>query len=327
MLKRGQFRLAFLLVLGLTCAAAAQNGEADRDLEYSERSGQPTYHSTVSEVRVTFFATDDNDRVVEAITKSDFAIVDNEVVIRNFRSLARSEETALEIVVLMDLSESVAPRFQAAMNSLVQVAGREQSIADDNISIVSFAGIKPTLICSSSCRSAESMEKLASLKSGGATPLFDALTFAAELISQQRSAPGTAEARRVIILLSDGNDTISLHTAGDALEAAREAGALIYSIDLGTSGHAARQPGSAFLRQLSDATGGRYLYYSPLFSQPNGGAAVINAVLDDLRASYVVTYDLSSHEVGFHSLRLLPTHKLNLTFHSRNGYNYEPGGY
>jgi hypothetical protein len=34
-----------------------------------------------------------------------------------------------------------------------------------------------------------------------------------------------------------------------------------------------------------------------------------------------------SHQVGFHSLRLFPTHKLNLTFHSRNGYNYEPGGY
>src|ERR1035438_6984276 len=259
MRMRRHFRLALLILISLTCAAAAQNGEADRDLEYSERSGQPTYHSTVSEVRVTFFAIDENNRPVEAITKSDFAIVDNDIVIRNFRSLTRSEETALDIVVLMDLSESVAPRFRAATNNLVQVIGRERSIPDDHISIVSVAGIKPDLLCTNSCRSSEALEKLANLRSGGATPLFDALTFAAEFISPHRSAPGAAEARRIMILLSDGNDTISLHTAQDALEAARQSGALIYAIDLGPSaGSGKRQGGSVFLRQLSDATGGRH---------------------------------------------------------------------
>jgi Ca-activated chloride channel homolog len=324
---RKHFRWAFPILISLACAAAAQNGEADRDLEYSERSGQPTYHSTVSEVHVTFFATDENHRPVEAITKSDFAVVDNDIVIRNFRSLTSSEDTALDIVVLMDLSESVAPRFRAAMNNLVQVVGREQSIRDDQVSVISFAGIKPELICSNSCRSSESLEKLESLRSGGATPLYDALILAADLVSQHRSAPSATEPRRILILLSDGNDTISLHSANDALEAAREAGALVYSIDLGTSSGPPKQTGGAFLRQLSDATGGRYLSYAPVFLQPDGGAAVLNAVLDDLRASYIVTYDLPSHEVGFHSLRLMPTHKLNLTFHSRNGYNYEPGGY
>jgi VWFA-related protein len=327
MLMRRHSRMALLILLSLTCAAAAQNGDPDRDLEYSERSGQPTYHSTVSEVRVTFFATDETNRAVGTMAKSDFAIVDNDTVIRNFRSLTRSEETALDIVVLMDLSESVAPRFRAAMSNLLQVVDREQSIQDDHISVISFAGIKPELICSNSCRSSESWEKLASLRGGGATPLFDALILAAESVSQQEP-PGAAQARRIMILFSDGNDTISLHSANDALEAAREAGALVYSIDLGAAaGSGKRQAGSGFLRQLSDATGGRYLAYSPLFSQPSGCMEVLNAVLDDLRASYLVTYDLPSHEVGFHSLRVLPTHKLNLTFHSRNGYNYEPGGY
>jgi hypothetical protein len=73
-----------------------------------------------------------------------------------------------------------------------------------------------------------------------------------------------------------------------------------------------------FLRQVSDASGGRY------FSLQDGVANVMSAVLEDLRASYVVTYDLPSHQAGFHSLCLMPTHNLNLTFHSRNGYYYEP---
>ena len=88
--------------------------------------------------------------------------------------------------------------------------------------------------------------------------------------------------------------------------------------------------GSIFLRQVAEATGGRYFSSSSgsslRFAQPVGAGTVLNAVLDDLRASYVVSYDLPSHQAGFHSLRLLPTHNLNLTFHSRDGYNYEPSG-
>ena len=83
--------------------------------------------------------------------------------------------------------------------------------------------------------------------------------------------------------------------------------------------------GSTFLRQVSDATGGRY--FSPHFFQQDGAATILNAVLEDLRASYVVTYALPSHQVGFHSLRLLPTHNLDLTFHSRDSYYYEPSGH
>jgi len=77
-----------------------------------------------------------------------------------------------------------------------------------------------------------------------------------------------------------------------------------------------------FLRRVSEATGGRY--FSLRFSPNVDAATVLNAALEDLRASYVVTYDLPSHEVGFHSLCLMPTRNLNLTFHSRNGYYYEP---
>jgi len=98
-----------------------------------------------------------------------------------------------------------------------------------------------------------------------------------------------------------------------------DAGALIYSVDMGKN----QTSGTMFLRRVSEATGGRYFSVSLRPSQQDGAATVLNAVLEDLRASYVVTYDLPSYQAGFHSLRLLPTHNLNLTFHSRNGYLYE----
>ena len=131
----------------------------------------------------------------------------------------------------------------------------------------------------------------------------------------------------MLILFSDGYDTSSLHSAGQALQAVLDEGALLYSVDMGKVDNqsSSQAPGTIFLRRVSEATGGRYFSFSSRLPQPDSAAAVLQAVLEDLRASYIVTYDLPSHQPGFHSLRLLPTHNLNLTFHSRNGYDYEPG--
>jgi VWFA-related protein len=302
----------------LTYAAAAESA--------NDSSTLPTYRSVVSQVQVTFFATDGNNRPVAALTKSDFAVVDNGFVIRNFRSFSAADETSLDVVALVDLSESVAPRFRAAVREVEQLVAREQSIAGDNVAVLYFGaefgaksgaasrtapGETPTaILCSSDCRASDSLSRLLTVKGGGAPPLFDALIFASDFISHHRRAG----ARPVLILFSDGNDTISLHSAREALDAVVAGGALIYSVDTGKPANPSA--GSMFMRQVSDASGGRY------FSLQDGD--VMNTVLEDLRASYVVTYDLPSQQAGFHSLRLMPTHNVNLRFHSRNRYYDEP---
>lgn len=78
MLAPRQIRSALLALIVSACASAANNPNPS--------SAVPTYHSTVSEVRVTFFATDKNNHALATLSQFDFAIVDNERVIRNFRS-------------------------------------------------------------------------------------------------------------------------------------------------------------------------------------------------------------------------------------------------
>ena len=324
MLALWHARPALLALALLTCASATDvsNGAPE----------PPTYRSTVSEVRVTFFATDENHHPVPTLANSDFAVVDDERVVRKFRSFTRSDETSLEVLVLVDASQSVAPRFQLAVSDVVQLVTREQSIPEDNISVLSFGGTsqgsfqakpgaasanpQPAILCSSGCRTSGSVNKLLAVKSSGTTPLFDALIFGADFISHHRRAG----VRPVLILFSDGNDTISLLSSLDALQAITAGGALIYSVDIG--GPRNQPSGSTFLQRISEATGGRY--FSMRSTQQDSASAVLNVVLEDLRASYVVTYDLPSHQAGFHAIRLLPTHNLNLTFHNRNGYYYEP---
>lgn len=127
--------LSVLLALLVSTYAAAAD----------DTSGLPTFRSTVSQVRVTFFATDANNHPVTTLTKSDFAVIDNELVVRNFRSFTHSDETSLDVVALVDLSD------------VLQLVAREQSIPDDNIAVLSvggtfggaLGGIRPAIFCSS----------------------------------------------------------------------------------------------------------------------------------------------------------------------------------
>jgi hypothetical protein len=132
MLAHWHTRTALMVLFALTWASAAEDA--------SRPSGLPTHRSTVSEVRVTYFATDENNHPVATLTKSDFAIVDNELVVRNFRSFTHADETSLDVVAPVDLSQSVAPRFRVAMSDVLQLVAREQSIPDDNIAVLSFGG-------------------------------------------------------------------------------------------------------------------------------------------------------------------------------------------
>ena len=270
-----------------------------------------TYRTSPSEVRITFFAFDENNRRVEQIEKNDFAVVDGERIIRDFRSLARSDETALDIVLLVDASESVASRFRAVQGQVLQLVS--QSPSGDRLSVITFAGMKPSVLCSADCGGAPTEQKLRALHPGGSTPLFDALVFSGRFISSRR-AP---DRRQVLILFSDGNDTISAASAREALNAVTATGAALYAIDSGSAQAASRS--RLGLQELAEATGGRSL------SRQECAENVLQAILADLHASYVVTYSLPSREAGFHSLRILPKHNLNLRFHCRRGYTYEEG--
>jgi VWFA-related protein len=273
-----------------------------------------TFRASTSEVRVSFFATDENNRLVENLGQNDFAVVDGDRVIRDFRSLSPSNETALDIVLLVDTSESVAPGFRRLTEDMFRLASQHTRSATtpvDRVSVITFAGLKPEILCQDNCVDSGAHLKLISLKPAGPTPLYDTLTFTARFLTERQNPA----VRQVVILFSDGNDTISLHSAQNAFDALTASGALVYTVDIASPDTSSN--GCALLREIAEATGGRY------FRVHDGTANILQSVLDDLRASYVVTYQLPSYAAGFHSLRILPKHNLNLRFHCRRGYFYD----
>jgi len=269
----------------------------------------PAYRTSSAEVRISFFATDEVNRPVAIVDKNDFAVVDDELIIREFSSLARSRETALDLILVVDASRSVAPRFSAMMHRVLTLISSQAPGSDDHLSVIVFGATQPSLLCADDCRTSAAEQRLLSLKPDGPTPLFDALALAANFASTR---PDTG-ARLVLLLFSDGDDTFSTTSNLTALDAVIASGATLYTIDLGTG----NSLGSLTLLQMAEATGGR------AFALPPAEIDLFAAVSEDLRAAYVVTYQLPNHVAGFHSLRILPKHNLNLRFHCRRGYVYE----
>ena len=248
-----------------------------------------TYRTGTSEVRIAFYATDENNRLMEGIAADDFAVVDSGTVIRNFRSLTRTSETTLDVVVLVDASDSVAPRFRQTRQDVLRLISESaSSIPEENVSVVTFAGLHAQVLCAGDCHSTRKQESLLSLHSGGMTPLFDALTFTARFMPHRR----TSSVRQVLILFSDGVDNISMTSAQDALSKLIAAGTLLYAVNLDPPQHSS--DGNLALQEMAESTGGRS------FFAHDDSVDVLESILADLRASYVVTYSLPSREAGFH---------------------------
>jgi hypothetical protein len=143
---------------------------------------------------------------------------------------------------------------------------------------------------------------------GGATPLFDALKKAANLL-HARAQP---DVWRVIVLFSDGDDTISVASLKEALGAILASEAQVYAVDNRVSARPSN--GTAILQKIATDSGGRYLRNN------DGGVNVLNNVIGDLHSARVVTYALPAADADFHSIRIRPTHNLKLQFHCRSGY-------
>jgi len=290
-----------MLALLLFCAGVSP-GVAGGPSEF-------TYRTNVDVVQLNFSATDQNDHGVATLQASDFAVVDKDFIVRNFQSFTRSDWTKLEIAILVDTSGSVTPHFRQEMGDIVDLVSQTTGIPDRNLSIFYFQGVKPTLVCAEDCRSSHAAEQLPSGRAGGLTPLFDTVIYAADYLSHH----GDAHAEKVLILLSDGEDTISRYSLSAAMDAALQNEVQVYGINLNRSGSTR---GAGTLYTLAQTTGGRY------FPPQGGTTRAMNAILEGFRASYTVSYRLPSHATGFHTTHIVPTHNLNLLFRSRSGYYY-----
>ena len=273
----------------------------------AERQEPYSFKVDVHEVRLTFVATDQLNRDVATLSPADIAVVDNGTVIRRFRSLRRYPEGDLDVLLLIDASESLAPEFSQEIAEATQLIRAARWSPNDALSIVSFGGLDPGFACVSNCRDLPPEDWISKIQASGQTPLYDAMVMGVEFLEKHRRL----NRRPVLIILSDGRDTISKHCLRDAVDAALRAEVPIYALNTGDRKEVA---GAGVLRQIAALTGGFSVDRAP------GASSTLASMIDELRKGYLLTYELPNHAEGPHSVIILPTTNSNLCLRSRRAY-------
>jgi len=116
---------------------------------------------------------------------------------------------------------------------------------------------------------------------GAATALYDALYLGSQALESR-------EGRKVLLVITDGGDTVSKTDYKEAVRAAQVAEAIVYSIIIvPIEASAGRDTGGEHaLIQLSQDTGGKYYYAS---SVPQLDAA-FKQISEELRTQYLLAY-------------------------------------
>lgn len=124
-------------------------------------------------------------------------------------------------------------------------------------------------------------EAIDHIRMGAATALYDAIYLVSRSLDKRQG-------RKVIVLITDGGDTISKWDYKDAVRAAEEAEAIVYSIIIvPIENSAGRETGGEHaLIQLSEDTGGKY-YYATSTGQLDDAFRKIS---DELRTQYLLAY-------------------------------------
>ena len=271
-----------------------------------------TFRHQVPEVRLQFTVADERGRLVNNLSSDDVVVFDNQSPVGHFNEFERDDNLPLELGLILDTSDSVKrvlPQEKAAATDFLSQVMRPQT---DNAFVMAFAGeIKTWQTPTADLQKLfEAIDRLK--EPGWGTRAFDALYTACS--GNLSAASDGKSLHRAVIVLTDGDDTDSLHTLDDVIAAAQRSEIQIYPLTIHPKRAADR--GDRVLQRLADATGGR-LYVAP---SARNLAAAFAQIEQDLRTQYYVSFAPQQDKPGFHSLRVQLRAPGKLEVRARQGY-------
>jgi Ca-activated chloride channel family protein len=268
-------RKSATVILLLACAAYAQRSPAQTK---STTEPETTLKVDVKLVNVYVTVTDAHGAPVGGLKKENFVLQEDgrEQTIKVF-----DKESALPISIALAIDTSLSTRHdlpleQASAKRFAQAILRPV----DALSVYSFSeAVSQITPYTADLKRVD--EGIDHIRLGAATALFDAVYLASRSLDRRQG-------RKVMVLITDGGDTISRVDYKGAARAAEEAEALVYSIIVVPIENSAGREigGEHALIQLSEDTGGKY-YYATSMSQLDDAFRQIS---DELRTQYLLAY-------------------------------------
>jgi len=303
------------------------------------QKSQTTIPVTVNLVDVLFTVLDRRNKLVPDLGKQDFKVLDDNIP-QDIRYFSRQSDLPLRIGMLMDTSNSIRDRLKfeqdAANNFLFSVLRRNK----DQAFVMTFDD-EPQLLQGFTGDTGSLRDHILRTRAGGGTAVYDAIYDACttQLNHPPRPAGDQPDVvRRVMILISDGEDNLSTHTRAEAIEMAQRTSVVIYTISTSTQWVTLDDPskertgnrkyhltgGDKILQDLADETGGRafYPYHVDDLDQS------FQDIGEELRNQYSIAYNPTNHSFDgrYHNIKIdVPDHK-GYQVRARRGYYARPSG-
>jgi Ca-activated chloride channel family protein len=319
--------LIFLLLFGIViwnfpALTVAQSTVPD-DVKHDTpgqvmKQGQPV-HVDVELALVNVTVTDPYNRLVTGLEPDNFRIFENNVEqeIQYFSS----EDVPISIGVIFDLSGSMANKVGKAKEAALQFF--KTANPQDEFFLVSFN--ERAELMSTFTNTVEDLQsRLLSLSAKGRTALLDAIYLG---LSEMRTA---RNAKRALLIISDGGDNNSRYNEKDIKRLVREADTQLYSVGIfDPFEYRSRTPeelnGPSLLTEVTELTGGRAFTVENINELPDIAAKIGT----ELRNQYILGYHPSnkSHDARWRKIKVklrAPRGLPPLSIYAKTGY-YAPG--
>ena len=292
--------------------ARMPEARAARQNPQDEDQSSPTFRVNVKLVNVFATVVDANGAPVGGLTKQDFTVLEDG---KQQKIAVFSRESGLPLSIALEVDTSLSTRKDLRLE-LESARRFAHTILRpvDALSLFEFSEIVDELVpfTSSLKRIDNGIDRI---HGGAATALYDAIYLGARAV-------GRRQGRKVMVVITDGGDTVSTTDYSQALRAAQESEAIVYSIIVvPIAADAGRDIGGEHaLIQLSRDTGGKYFYASG----SNQLDEAFRKISDELRTQYLLAYYPSERvsDSDFRRIQVLvkgPAGK-DLSVRARTGY-------
>jgi Ca-activated chloride channel family protein len=191
----------------------------------------------------------------------------------------RESELPLSIVIAIDASLSTRNNQKLELDSARRFAHAILRPID-GISLFQFSEVVDQLTpFTADLRTID--RGISRVHTGAATALYDTLYLGSDALLDRRG-------RKVMVVITDGGDTVSKTSYQEAVREAQQAEVILYSIIIVPIENSAGRDigGEHALIQLSRDTGGKYFYASSLEQLD----AAFRQISDELRTQYLIAY-------------------------------------
>lgn len=259
--------------------------------------------------------TDKNGAIIGGLNEDDFRVFEDGRP-QKISVFERQSEFPLNLTLAIDTSSSTYKDRsieEAAAKKFVHAMVRQQ----DRMSVIQF-NTYVTQLTDFTNNVAQIDHGLGRMRGAGGTALYNAIYLGSKEL-------GKRDGRKVLVLVSDGGDTVNEYTYKEALEQALRNEVMIYSIiDVPVEASAGRDIGGEHaMITLAEQTGGKHFY-----AYEGGLDKAFERVSEDLRTQYMIGYYPRNQAPGrdFHRIEVTVPRAASDAFNIRHKTGYYADG-